>query len=99
MYGSKQYRRNAERGISLVGLIVLFGVIGAIAVLGMKVFPTWSEFMGIKRSIAVAKASNGTPREMQLSFDKNADINYVTSITSKDLVISNANGELDISFS
>jgi len=98
MYGSKQVSLKAQRGVSLTGLIVVLGVILAIAMLGMKVIPSVLEFKSIKNSIASAKASGGTPQEMRLSFDKNADINAVTTITGRDLMINKVNGESEISF-
>lgn len=98
MQGSKQYFLNAQRGISLSGLIFVLAIIGVLAVFGMKVLPTYAEYRAIQDGIKVAKATNGTVREMQLSFDKNADINNVTVITGRDLVISRETGESEISF-
>jgi type II secretory pathway pseudopilin PulG len=98
MQGSKQYVINAQRGISLSGLIVVLAIIGVVAVFGMKVLPTYAEYRAILDGIRVAKATNGTVREMQQSFDKNADINSVTAISGRDLVISKETGETEISF-
>lgn len=88
-----------QRGVSLSGLIAVLVVIGVLAVLGMKVVPSVIEFRSIKDGIAAAKATNGSVREMQQSFDKNADINGVTSIKGRDLIISKETGETEISFS
>jgi hypothetical protein len=88
----------AQRGLSLSGLIFLLAIAGALFVFGAKVFPTFVEYRAIKDSIAAAKAAGGTVREMQIAFDKGADINGVSSISSKDLVISKETGELEISF-
>ncbi len=88
-----------QRGVSLSGLIMVLIVFGVLAVIAMKVVPSIIEFRSIKDGIAVAKATNGTVREMQISFDKNADINAVTSIKGRDLIISKETGETEISFS
>jgi type II secretory pathway pseudopilin PulG len=98
MQGSTPVFPNAQRGVSLVGLIVVLAVIGAVGVFALKVFPTFLEYRSIKGGIAVAKATGGTVREMQQSFDKNADINMVDAITGKDLVFDKDNGENEISF-
>ena len=98
MQGSKQVVIGAQRGVSLSGLIFVLAVLGFLAVFGMKVLPTFSEYRSILDGIKVAKATNGTIREMQQAFDKNADINSVTAITGKDLIISKETGETEISF-
>lgn len=96
--GSKQYRINAERGVSLSGLIVVLVVLGALALVVIRVVPAYIEYRAIKGAIVKAKASGGSVREMQQSFDKNADINDVSAITGRDLVISRDSGDTEISF-
>jgi type II secretory pathway pseudopilin PulG len=98
MQGSKQYFPNAQRGVSLSGLIVVLAMLGVVAVFAMKVFPTFIEYRAAKDAIVAAKASGGTVKEMQQSFYKNADINRIDSISGKDLVFTKEDGETDISF-
>jgi Tfp pilus assembly protein FimT len=98
MIGSNASSLRAQRGVSLSGLIFVLAVLGMIAVLAMKVFPTYIEYRAIKEAIATAKATAGTVREMQASFDKSADINAVGSISGKDLIISKDSGDTEISF-
>jgi type II secretory pathway pseudopilin PulG len=87
-----------EAGVSLSGLIVVLVVLGAIALVAMKVFPAWAEYRAIKNAIVQAKAAGPGNREMQQAFDRNAEINNITSINAKDLVISRDNGQADVSF-
>jgi hypothetical protein len=98
MLGRKQYFINAERGVSLSGLIVVLAVAGLVAVLALKVSPSFIEYRAIKSAIVKAKAEGGSVAEMQSSFDKAADINSISSINGKDLVISKDSGEPEISF-
>jgi Tfp pilus assembly protein PilE len=98
MQGSKQYFPNAQRGVSLTGLIFVLAVIGFIAVFAMKVFPTFIEYRAVKDGIAAAKATRGTVAEMKESFNKNADINRIDSISSRDLVFGKDGAETEISF-
>jgi type II secretory pathway pseudopilin PulG len=87
-----------EAGVSLSGLIVVLVVLGAIALVAMKVFPAWAEYRAIKNAIVQAKAAGPGTREVQQAFDRNAEINNITSINAKDLVISRDNGQADVSF-
>jgi hypothetical protein len=98
MLGSMQVFPNAQRGVSLSGLVFVLAIIGVVAVFGMKVLPTYIEYRAVKDGIAHAKATGGTPGDMQTSFNKSADINRVDSIGGRDLVISKESGETEISF-
>ena len=90
--------KQAQAGLSLVGLIFLLAIIGMIAVVAMKVFPTVTEFMSIKKAIVTAKASGTTVAAVKASFDKQAEVGYIDAISSKDLEISRNGDEIDISF-
>jgi hypothetical protein len=98
MYVSKQVSLKAQRGVSLSGLIVVLGIIIAVAMLALKVIPSMLEYKSIKDGIVAAKATNGTPAEIRLAFNKNADINAVTTIEGSDLIITKVNGETEVAF-
>jgi hypothetical protein len=98
MYGYKQVNLHAQRGVSLSGLIVGLGVIFALSVLGMRVFPSVMEYRSAKEGIAAAKRMGGSASEMRSAFNKHADINMITSITGKDLIVTKNNGETELSF-
>lgn len=93
-----QVFRNKQRGVSLSGLIFIVAILGVIAVFGMRTVPSYLEYKAIKNSIVAAKASGGSVQEMRTSFDKNADVAYITSLAGRDLVFSRDSGQLEISF-
>ncbi|WP_051971673.1 DUF4845 domain-containing protein [Massilia sp. 9096] len=95
---NKQYRINAEGGVSLSGLIVVLIVLGAIALVVIKVVPAYIEYHAVKNAIAKAKAEGGTVREIQQSFDKNAEINNVDAIKGTDLMITRDGGQAQVAF-
>ncbi|MBV8635151.1 MAG: DUF4845 domain-containing protein [Burkholderiaceae bacterium] len=76
-----------QRGVSLVGLIFILAILGAIGVLALKVVPTVTEFMAVKKAIGIAKTAGSTIPEIRVSFDKQADVAYITSVQGKDLDI------------
>ena len=100
MKGSKRYRIGAENGVSLSGLIVVLIVLGALALVVIKVTPAFFEYRAVKNSIVKAKAEagSGSVREIQQAFDRNAGINDVTAIAGRDLVITRDGGDTEISF-
>ena len=76
-----------QRGVSLVGLIFILAILGVIGVIALKVVPTVTEFMAVKKAIGIAKTSGNSIGEIRQSFDKQADVAYVTSVAGKDLDI------------
>ncbi|MFL6672521.1 MAG: DUF4845 domain-containing protein [Massilia sp.] len=89
---------NDQRGVSLSGLIFVLVIIGALALLAIKLLPAWAEYGAAKDAIVKAKGTGGGVAEMKTSFSKNAEINNISSISSKDLVFSKDSGETEISF-
>jgi hypothetical protein len=90
--------KNRQEGVSLVGLIFIIAVLGMIAVLALKVTPTVTEYFSIKKAIATAKASGSTVREIQSAFDKQVNVDYIDSISSKDLEITKNGEDIEVSF-
>jgi len=93
-----QVSRKSQRGISLSGLIFVVAIVGLLVVFGMRAVPSYMEYKAIKNSIGVAKASGGSVQEMRTSFDKNADVAYITSISGRDLIFSRDDGKVEIAF-
>lgn len=93
-----QVFRNRQRGVSLGGLIFVLAIVGVIAVFAMRTVPSYFEYKAIKNSIGAAKAAGGSIQEMRTSFDKNADVAYITSLSGRDLVFSRDSGQVEISF-
>jgi len=87
-----------QRGISLIGLIVVVAILGALGVVMLKVVPTIAEYQAIKKAIVSARSAGTTPLEIQAAFDKQANVSYIESITGKDLVIVRDGTTFEISF-
>ena len=89
----------AQRGITLFGLMSWAIVIGAVAYVGLRVFPTVNEYLTVKRTIdKVAAANPTTVAEVRAAFDRQRDIEYsISSISGKDLQITKENDQVVIS--
>ncbi|MDM5175786.1 DUF4845 domain-containing protein [Massilia sp. CCM 8695] len=98
MYGSKPVNLAKQQGVSLSGLIFLLAIITFIAMFAMKVFPTFLEYRAVQAGIVSAKKVEGTVRDIQLSFDKHANINRIESIKGTDLIITKDTGETQVAF-
>jgi len=91
--------KSKQSGVSLVGLIFILAILGCIGVLALKVVPTVTEFMSVKRAIALAKQSGNSIPEIRQSFDKQADTSYIESVTGKDLDIVKTGDGFDVGIS
>jgi hypothetical protein len=89
-----------QRGVTLLGLLAWAIIIGFVALLGMRVFPTVNEYYTIQRAVnKIAGEGLTTVPEIRAAFEKQKDIEYsISSITSKDLDITKENDRVVINF-
>lgn len=83
---------NKQRGITLIGFIMLLAVIGVFLFVGFKLFPVYSEYYSAVTDLnAVCRESdapNASLQEMRSKLDRRFNISYVSSIdTKKDIKI------------
>jgi multidrug efflux pump subunit AcrA (membrane-fusion protein) len=87
-----------QRGVSLMGLIIGLAIVGMLAVLALKIVPTVSEYMAIKKAIVLAKAGGSSPAQVRSIFDRQAEVGYIESITGKDLDVVKEGDVFEVSF-
>lgn len=89
--------RQQQRGISLIGLLLVGSVLGSGVLVGLKVTPTVIEYLAVQK--AVKKAAGGsTVPEVRSIFDKAAQIDDISSITGKDLEVGKQGDRVVVSF-
>lgn len=87
-----------QRGLSLLGLLVSGIVIAVVALVVMKVFPTFMEYRAITRAVEKSASDGATPAEVARAFDRYAAIDDITSITGKDLQVTKNGDKIVVSF-
>jgi hypothetical protein len=87
-----------QQGISLTGLILVLMVLGAFALLAIKIVPSYLEFRAVRDGMVRAKEAGGSIAEMRQVFDKFAEVNNVEAVRGRDLVISRDDTGPEISF-
>jgi hypothetical protein len=92
----KVWSNRNQSGISLTSLIFLLAIIGFVGVLALRIVPSVTEYMAVKKAIAAARVAGVTPQEIRTAFDRHAEIAYIRSISGKDLDIGKDN---EVSFS
>jgi hypothetical protein len=89
--------------MSVIGGFLLLVLLVCGALVTMKVVPVWIEYFSLKKILATMANSgdlngNGTPMSVRQAFDRRADIDNVTVVTSRDLSIKRDGGEYVVSF-
>ena len=90
----------AERGVTLIGLLLWAIVVAFVALIIVRVLPTINEYSTILRAVQkIAKDSPATVAEARSAFEKQKEIEYsISSISSKDLVVTKENDKVVIRF-
>jgi hypothetical protein len=88
--------RHSQRGITLLGFVIVLGVIGLFAYVGMKLFPMYSEYYSVKSALAgLAKEpdiANTSPREIQDRFFRRLYISYSDNVKPEHVKITRVDG-------
>ncbi|HRQ58807.1 MAG TPA: DUF4845 domain-containing protein [Azoarcus taiwanensis] len=82
--------RNRQRGVSLLGLLIVGGLLAFALLLAFRSVPAVTEYMAVQRIIkTVADEGNqgATMADLRRSFDQRAYIDRVETITGRDLDI------------
>ncbi|HEY4373321.1 MAG TPA: DUF4845 domain-containing protein [Burkholderiales bacterium] len=88
-----------QRGVSILGILFICVGIVLVAVLTLKITPAYMEYGTVKKALQAAKDSGGkTVLDLQKAFQRNADINGITVIYSKDLDITKEGNDIVMGF-
>src|SRR5690606_29400270 len=75
--------RNSQRGITLLGFIIVLAVVGLFAYVGMKLFPMYSEYYSVRSAMkGLANEpgiANTDPRKIQDLFFRRLKIDYTSN--------------------
>lgn len=89
-----------QRGLSLIGLILLLFVVIVVAIFAMKLVPSFIEYRSARNAIeAIAAQNPGSPGDVRKAFEARAAIDDINSIKPTDLDISKEGNALVIAFS
>jgi hypothetical protein len=90
--------RNRQLGVGLGGLMVGAAIFIVLAMVGMKLGPSYLEFASIKKAVvAIAQEKPGASvAEVRKTFDARATIDAITTVTAKDLEVTKEGGQLVI---
>lgn len=94
----KLHGPKSQRGISFIGLLFLGVVLALLAIVGARVLPTATEFMAIQKAVKKAAADGDTVPAVRAAFDRTAAVDYISSISGKDLEITKQGDKVVVEF-
>lgn len=79
----------AQKGITLIGMLMVSAIVVFVALIGFKLLPSYIEYFTIKRVIGdiQGEARGGTVRDVQKAFNRRAVIDNINSVKAEDLEI------------
>lgn len=94
----KTARPTAQRGISFIGLLIVGIILALLAIVGARALPTVTEYMAIQKVAKRAAQQGDSVPAVREAFDRGASVDYITSITGKDLDVTKVGDKIVISF-
>lgn len=86
-------RNNSQRGMTVIGMLILIVIIAFMALVAMKVVPMYIEYYTIKSTIESIRNESDLAQmsvtDIHNAIDKRFNIGYVERITARDLKIKN----------
>ncbi|MCP5124960.1 MAG: DUF4845 domain-containing protein [Gammaproteobacteria bacterium] len=86
-------QNDQQRGMTVIGMLLLLIVIGFVALIAMKVIPMYIELYTIKSTIESIRKepqlAQMSMQDIQNAIQRRFDIGYVERITARDLKIKN----------
>jgi Tfp pilus assembly major pilin PilA len=80
------YRK--QRGITLMGFILVATIAGFFALIGFKLFPAYSEYYGVVQAMKSVAATPGSGNmeqtQLQNAIQKRFDVGYVETVKGRD---------------
>ena len=80
-----------QRGLSLIGLLIVSAILVFVALIGFKLLPAYIEYFTVKRVISdiagAADLRGAGVREVQNAFKQRSSIDDITSIDASDLEV------------
>lgn len=91
-----------QRGMTFISLVAMVAGIVFVAVIGMKLYPAYTEYFAIKKAFTALKSQMNSgelgKKDIVAAFDRQQAIDDFKSVSGKDLVIEqDANGKQVVS--
>lgn len=97
---SKNFQKSAlaQRGLSMISMLLLAAIIGLTLIVAAKVVPTVVEYQSIRKAAKKASVDGTNEAEVRRSFEAAATVDYFESVTPQDLYIEGRGDNMTVGF-
>lgn len=92
---------NKQRGVGFASLILIIAALLFVAILAMKLVPTYLHNMQIERIFKTIvndpEMQNATVKDIRASYTKRATMDYINDLTADDIEVSKDGGHMSLS--
>lgn len=90
-----------QRGISLIGFVIVGALVAAVVLVGFQMVPSYVEYFTIKKIMTqtLNQSKEATPAELRRNFELRMVADYVDTISARDIDISKVDGRVTMSAS
>ena len=89
--------KHHQRGLSLIGLLFFGALAASTFLIAAKAVPTYIEYQAITKAVNKAKEGATVP-EIRSTFDKAAQIDDISTISGKDLIVTKEGDKTVVAF-
>ena len=83
-------QRQSQRGLSIIGFLLVAAVVITFALVGFRVLPSYIEYFSVQKALeaTLADSSNITPQDIRRSLERRISADYVDSVRASDVTVS-----------
>jgi hypothetical protein len=83
-------QRGRQRGLTIIGFLLLAAVVVVFALVGFRVLPSYIEYYTVQKALeaTLADQSNITPQDIRRSLERRINADYVDSVRASDVTVS-----------
>ena len=90
--------RKAQTGITLIGLLFWGALLAAVFIIGIQAVPAVQESLSVQRVVDKVARGEDSVDAIRIAFDRDAGVEYITSISGRDLTITKVDGRVVVSY-
>jgi hypothetical protein len=89
-------QRRGQRGLSIIGFLLVAAVVIIFALVGFRVLPAYIEFYSVQKALeqTLADQSNITPQDIRRSLERRISADYVDSVRASDVTVTKEGNQI-----
>ena len=89
-------QRRRQRGLSIIGFLLVAAVVIIFALVGFRVLPAYIEYYSVQKALeqTLADQNNITPQDIRRSLERRISADYVDSVRASDVTVTKEGNQI-----